>query len=169
MVKLLNMSKTIDTFNVNIIEKLPKIVKLEWDYENGTIAGDYRLCDFVSLYDRFMESMNVYTNYSPLYNAKACVYNSIKTLKNKKTYGYTIGSDILGFITINPRKFDNSLFIEEIFVKENCRNVGIGSTLLDFVDYLALKKFNYKNVQLSVHESNNRAKKLYIKKGFNFK
>lgn len=169
MTKLLNMCKTIDTFDVSIIAKLPKIVKLEWDYENGTIVGDYKLSDFVFLYNQFMESMNAYTNYGALYNAKMCVYNSIKTLKNKKTYGYTIGSDILGFITINPRKFDKSLFIEEIFVKENYRNTGIGSILLDFTDYLALKKFNYKNIRLSVHESNNCAKKLYIKKGFNFK
>jgi ribosomal protein S18 acetylase RimI-like enzyme len=163
------MYKTIDTFDTSIISKLPKIVKLEWDYENDTITGDHKLCDFVIIHNQFMESMNTYNNYTPLFNAKECVYNSIKTLKNKKTYGYIIGSDILGFITINPRKFDKSLFIEEIFVKENCRNVGIGSTLLDFTDYLALKKFNYKNIQLSVHESNNSAKKLYIKKGFNFK
>ena len=169
MVKLLNMYKTINEFDKTIITKLPKIVNLKWDYVDNTIGDGFRLCEFVALYDQFMTSMGTYTNYSPLYNVKVCVYNSIKTLKNKKTYAYAIGSDILGFITLNPRKFDETLFIEELFVKENYRNTGIGSILLDFTDYLALKKFKYKKIQLSVHESNECAKKLYIKKGFNYK
>ena len=59
----------------------------------------------------------------------------------------------------------NILFIDEIFIHQDYRNMGIGT---NFINYLIKNKINSSvGIQLEVVKSNTKAKNFYEKLGFN--
>ena len=56
-------------------------------------------------------------------------------------------------------------YITELFVREECRNQGIGTLLIKFAEQ-ELSKKGIKKVFLLVGEQNTRAQKLYLSLGF---
>ncbi len=66
---------------------------------------------------------------------------------------------------VDPETFPNEWYLDSISVSEDFRGHGIGSKLLSALPKLA-KKENRDVIGLSVDEQNPKAKKLYIRHGF---
>lgn len=61
--------------------------------------------------------------------------------------------------------YDNTPFLTEIFVEEECRRQTVGSFLLLFCEDAA-RNLGYKNMILTVNEANEAAQKFYKKLGY---
>ncbi len=113
----------------------------------------------------FYHSPAVHTNGSDeIYTA------DIENCINENPYleGYIIenGDGIQGYSMI-AKSFSTEfgkpcIWIEDIYLKENCRGLGIGEMFFDFIT----KKYTDCIFRLEVEEENERALKLYKKCGF---
>ncbi|MGN1480291.1 GNAT family N-acetyltransferase [Porcipelethomonas sp.] len=84
-----------------------------------------------------------------------------------KSFIYEIDGKIAGYIllafTYSNEAGGMVVWLDEIYVDPEFRGRGVGSDLIDFV----VEKYNdAARFRLEVTESNKRAKKLYISKGF---
>ena len=97
----------------------------------------------------------------------ASALNSFRVTKTSNPFvkyiGYVSEDDIIGYIeyTILYEKAE----ICNIFVKENKRNMKIGSSLMQYL-ITSLKEKNIYNITLEVNVLNNNAISLYKKFGF---
>ncbi len=75
-------------------------------------------------------------------------------------YNYLDDEKILGYVEI--RLVDGVVDIMNLFVNEENRNQGIGTSLMNEV----IEKEDYSRIMLEVNETNNPAIRLYNKLGF---
>ncbi len=75
-------------------------------------------------------------------------------------YNYLDDEKILGYVEI--RLVDGVVDIMNLFVNEENRNQGIGTSLMNEV----IEKEDYSRIMLEVNENNNQAIRLYSKLGF---
>lgn len=61
-------------------------------------------------------------------------------IKKGYSYGAFIDDELVGVIIVDPRKWNNSLFIAEIEVSDKYRNEGIGKDLVRVVEEKALER-----------------------------
>lgn len=93
----------------------------------------------------------------------------IKEVKNEnnnpfsKRIEYIAGDEILGFLEYSI--IYDRMEIDNIEVKEEYRNKGIGTKLMEYIVKEAQNK-KLINITLEVRKSNTIAQKLYIKMGF---
>lgn len=76
-------------------------------------------------------------------------------------YVYRISGQIVGYL--NFSKMYETAELNQIFVKEDCRKLGIGSKMVEF---LLIQCSNCSSISLEVRCSNTSAIKLYEKFGF---
>ncbi len=83
--------------------------------------------------------------------------------------GYSLGAyednKLVGVLIAEYRKWNNSLWIAEIVVAENCRGKGIGSTLMDDLIHIA-NEDQIRVIGLETQSINLPAISFYRKKGF---
>lgn len=87
---------------------------------------------------------------------------------NKVCIGYEKNNRIVGIClstikTINDVK---TIYIEDIFVKPNCRNLGIAANLFNQIEKIAIKE-KIERIDLMVWAFNNEALKFYASIGMN--
>ena len=75
------------------------------------------------------------------------------------------GDDIKGYIIFSHDEWNNSVHIDQFFVRPDKRNQGIGSKLIDAVLERA-KKMDVRIVFLETGKTENDAIRFYKKKGF---
>lgn len=56
-------------------------------------------------------------------------------------------------------------FIDEIFIKEEFRHMGIGTKTMEFIEIKA-KEFQIRAIHMEVEKDNQKAKRLYLKQGY---
>lgn len=96
-------------------------------------------------------------------NSKYAVLYDLKTVladKNQKIYGYYKNTTIIGFIHLII-SFDEADIVD-IIIKNEFRNQGLGSSLINY----AICANNLKKLNLEVRENNINAIKFYEKLGF---
>lgn len=123
------------------------------------------LTDLVLMHQEIFEDTELYGKLIYFDMAFSNYFRSV--LKNKDHYVYGIFAEntIQGFIHF--RKFDNVLFLNNIFLSKYIRGNGIGTYVLNKVLNMPfVSENNFKQLTLDVLESNPRAKKWYEKIGF---
>ncbi len=96
----------------------------------------------------------------------------LEQIQEKRLYVARLHGATAGFVWIRFAKWDSPLnvprkilMVEEFFVEESCRNLGIGTRMMQ--DVLALARaFGCSDVELSVYPQNEAALALYRKFGF---
>lgn len=78
-------------------------------------------------------------------------------------YGYFVEEQLVGVIYVNRR--ENIYYVDDIVVKDNYRNQGIGSELFRYIEKQALAN-NIVRIELDVWSFNEKAIQFYQKNGF---
>ena len=104
--------------------------------------------------------------------------NVIEKINKGELDVYTIydSNEIIGKLFVNyvNRALENEtipgkrVYISHFFIKEEYRNKGLGTKLLDYT-LKDLKEKGYTEFTVGVQEKNETAKHIYFKKGFNIK
>lgn len=121
--------------------------------------------DILDMMRVFYASPAVHTN-----GSEAIFLNDIENCINDNPYleGYVIedSNGIQGYAMV-AKSFSTEfgkpcIWIEDLYIKEDCRGLGLGNMLMDFITQ------NYTDCifRLEVEEENERAVKLYKKCGF---
>lgn len=74
-------------------------------------------------------------------------------------------NELAGFILCETRKWNNTLYIENLFVSESFRRKGIGKLLIKKVIELSRQK-NFRHLELETQNTNVPAIEFYKKQGF---
>ena len=77
--------------------------------------------------------------------------------------GYFVEEQLVGVIYVNRR--ENIYYVDDIVVKDNYRNQGIGSELFRYIEKQALAN-NIVRIELDVWSFNEKAIQFYQKNGF---
>ena len=126
------------------------------------------ICDKQTVFEMmrtFYSSTAVYTNGSDeIFNND--INNCINENPFLEGYIFENGSDTVGYAMI-AKSFSTEfgkpcIWIEDLFIKEAFRGLGIGKMFFDFLT----KKYTDSIFRLEVEEENERAVKLYKKCGF---
>ena len=90
-----------------------------------------------------------------------------RKLNQNNSFGSYETDKLTGFVINDFRKWNNSLWIEMILVKEDCRTRGAGSLLLKATEELAIEK-KIRMIELETQNTNVPAIKFYKKNGYEF-
>jgi|GEM_PF-5587585 len=83
----------------------------------------------------------------------------------RKMFAYLLDDEYVGGFSISLKNDANGWFLSYLTIKEELRNKGIGSYIIDYsIDYV--KKMGERYIYLRVHRDNISAKRLYERKGF---
>lgn len=106
---------------------------------------------------------NVYKKEWPQLREDFDRYNEI--LEQGYSYGAFDDNKLVGVVIVEKREWNNSFWIEDIEVAEPYRKNGIGTMLLDKVEYIA-KKNGVRIIALEAQSSNVPAIDFYRKNGY---
>ncbi len=115
----------------------------------------------------FYTSPAVYTN-----GSEEIFQTDIENCVNESPYleGYIFdnGDEIQGYAMV-AKSFSTEfgkpcIWIEDLYIKEDCRGMGLGSLFLEFLE----SKYTDVVFRLEVEEENEQAVKVYQKSGFDF-
>lgn len=114
--------------------------------------------------------MNVRKLLSEYFDGVTDVEKSKQFLREQNVFGEYQDDEIHGYISVkvcneDHKNFPNSLFISELFVLEEWRNRGIGSSLVKTILDSDLTK-EYERIYVTYTQSNSELKDFYTKFGF---
>lgn len=159
-------------WSISDSDKVAELYEIAFGFKFETAISDKKLRIKV-----LSECFNPEFSYVAMVDNKIVGIAGFQTNKGALTGGMDLNGLIkyLGFLkgvwaglifSLFERKpKDKQLVLDGIVVDEKYRGCGFGSKLLDAVINHA-KKNNYNSVRLDVIDSNPRAKKLYLTKGF---
>ena len=146
------------------------IIPLNLNRENYTLSNA-DLDQFVNIYSDFLDYMNSLYTVKHEYVTGEYREQALQLLHKKETItlAYIANNTILGFVNYHTNTLGSNVHINEIFVMDKYRKLGIGTKLLQYIETIACDNKFVKSIELSVNENNELAKKFYINYGFKYK
>ena len=86
-------------------------------------------------------------------------------MDKKITYLVDVNGSINGFARVQRNRKKNIIIIDDLYVKADKRQQGIGSGLVDAARELG-RKLHADKLEITLHQSNEASRLLYIKNGF---
>lgn len=100
-------------------------------------------------------------------NSLSVYENYLKLIVEGNSFGAYEENDLVGFLITDKRSWNNSLWIEMIQVKEEHRNNGTGTLLLNAIEKHA-KQNKIRMIELEAQNTNVPAINFYGKNGYEF-
>lgn len=145
------------------------IIPLKLD--NNDSLENVDLDQFINIYSDFLDYMNTLYTVKHKYIAGEYRDLTLQLLRKKETVtlAYIANNTILGFVNYHVNALGQHVRINEIFVLEKYRKIGIGTKLFQYVESEAYNDPFVKIMELSVNENNELAKKFYLNYGFQYR
>lgn len=145
------------------------IVPLKLDNNDSLENTD--LNQFINIYSDFLDYMNTLYTVKHKYIAGEYRNLALQLLRKKETVtlAYIANNTILGFVNYHVNALYQHMRINEIFVLEKYRKIGIGTKLFQYIENEAYNNPFVKIMKLSVNENNELAKKFYLNYGFEYR
>lgn len=148
----------------------------ELSIENFIIPGHYGyVSDEIYKVKKFSDSESISFNFKsektdvPYVKTWKLTDENIHHYRKIIAEGFSFGAyednDLAGFIFCEERKWNNSLYIENLIVSESFRRKGIGKLLIKKVIELSRQK-NFRHIELETQNTNVPAIEFYKKQGF---
>lgn len=146
------------------------IIPLNLNRETCTL-NNVDLDQFINIYSDFLDYMNSLYTVKHEYVAGEYRERALQLLHKKETItlAYIANGTILGFVNYHINTLGLNVRINEIFIMDKYRKLGIGTKLLQYIETIACENKFVKSIELSVNENNELAKKFYVNYGFKYK
>ena len=153
----------------NYFHMVSCIVPLKLDNNDSLENTD--LNQFINIYSDFLDYMNTLYTVKHKYIAGEYRNLALRLLRKKETVtlAYIANNTILGFVNYHVNALCQHMRINEIFVLEKYRKIGIGTKLFQYIENEAYNDPFVKVMELSVNENNELAKKFYLNYGFKYR
>lgn len=148
----------------------------ELTFENFIIPGHYGyVSNGIYKVKKFSDSESISFNFKsektdvPYVKTWKLTDENINHFRKIIAEGFSFGAyddnELAGFILCEERKWNNTLYIENLIVSESHRRKGTGKLLIKKVIEISLQK-NFRHIELETQNTNVPAIEFYKKQGF---